>query len=87
MQMQSRGTCALEILSVGFIIKIFLKCHVDANILSALLGCKTNVSSRYVSNFSYTFESLGRVSKGLIRLDRVDLGDAFCFPFISSKSS
>lgn len=56
--MQSRGTRALETVSVGIIINIFIKRYVDANILSAFLGCKTLISSRYVSSISYAVKSL-----------------------------
>lgn len=77
--MQSRGTCALETVSVGIIINIFIKRQVDANILSALLGCKTHISSRYVFSVSYAFESLRRVNKSLKYLVRVLLENAFVF--------
>lgn len=85
--MQSRGTRALETVSVGILINIFVRRHVDANILSALLGCKTHIRSGYVSSISYTFESLRRVNKSLEYLVRVHFENAFCFPFVSSKSS
>lgn len=85
--MQSRGTRALETVSVGIIINIFVRCHVDANILNTLLGYKTHICSRYVSSVSYAFESLRRVNKSLKYFVRVHLENAFCFSFISSKSS